>query len=621
MKGQQNGDVFTEFVSHDSIPAVVDGAAMAQATASPKKKLLTLEQEFNQLFGGDSGRDNKKISSFLRTCRMSPNEAIRSSLWQALCEGLDKSPGQMYQETVGEIFGHGAEKMVRSQSVVADKNSHHRMRRNQSYYGNWGSVSFSCPERHLDITLPAFVDHELTTHYFLNEQGLQCAKRIICVIAYTEPDITYSPALFPLTCLCLHYMAEEDAFNAIYGLLHSKMGHISQTKLAYQATGLVIRDLTKRFVKSAHSFIERNTKQVDVVFEGWLWWLLRDLPFSYMLRVIDCYLFEGRKVLYRAALAVLHLFQKHAARDGAISTSAAVQAAISQFCRDIKNIVTVEKFLKTAFGIRGLKRKDINKLYVKHDMFLKSKVHLRVGSSHGLVKAKSSESLGPMRANKSFIGPPMPIHEINSTILSHDEWLPCNRKLGRSRSVGRIALADAKTNVLTLEQLQTIWSWLPYRMTVYQPELLFSTEEHGTSLITLYQKIENKGAVILVIKTEKDEVFGAYCSNDWSERIQYEKRLTYFGTGETFLFTLVPEVEKIEWVGLKKPPEEISNTGYMFQAGDRTMLTIGGGDGEGIQLDENLFQGRTERCNTFENEPLCEDGDFHCKVVEVFGFS
>ena len=39
-----------------------------------------------------------------------------------------------------------------------------------------------------------------------------------------------------------------------------------------------------------------------------------------------------------------------------------------------------------------------------------------------------------------------------------------------------------------------------------------------------------------------------------------------------------------------------------------------------IQLDEDLFQGRTERCDTFGNPSLLAESDFQCSIVEVYAF-
>ena len=40
-------------------------------------------------------------------------------------------------------------------------------------------------------------------------QGVYTAKRIMCVLGTTNPDITYAPTIFPLTCAFLHYLPEE----------------------------------------------------------------------------------------------------------------------------------------------------------------------------------------------------------------------------------------------------------------------------------------------------------------------------------------------------------------------------------------------------------------------------
>lgn len=38
-------------------------------------------------------------------------------------------------------------------------------------------------------------------------------------------------------------------------------------------------------------------------------------------------------------------------------------------------------------------------------------------------------------------------------------------------------------------------------------------------------------------------------------------------------------------------------------------------------MDENIRFGKSERCKTFNNPPLCGvSGDFEIKVLEVYGF-
>ncbi|KAH0819830.1 hypothetical protein GEV33_002961 [Tenebrio molitor] len=171
-------------------------------------------------------------------------------------------------------------------------------------------------------------------------------------------------------------------------------------------------------------------------------------------------------------------------------------------------------------------------------------------------------------------------------------------------------------------KLLTLWSWLPVRITMYQPILLYTTEEHGCSLTTFYVRVEHHEPTLLMIKTCNNEVFGAYCSSRWGERNQKDdrgNRQAYFGTGETFLFSLYPDRAKYQWVGIEG--DKVGHGAELFMAADSKMITIGGGEGQAIWMDENIRFGKTDRCQTFNNPPLCPSGDFEIRVLEVYGFA
>lgn len=60
----------------------------------------------------------------------------------------------------------------------------------------------------------------------------------------------------------------------------------------------------------------------------------------------------------------------------------------------------------------------------------------------------------------------------------------------------------------------------------------------------------------------------------WSERNSGPKTLTYFGTGESFVFRLSPKPIRYLWSGLL---EDGSKTTDLFMAGDDKSLMVGGG--------------------------------------------
>jgi TLD len=50
----------------------------------------------------------------------------------------------------------------------------------------------------------------------------------------------------------------------------------------------------------------------------------------------------------------------------------------------------------------------------------------------------------------------------------------------------------------------------------------------------------------------------------------------YFGTGESFLFSLYPERARYQWVGIDSD-KNVDHASELFMAADNKMLTIGGG--------------------------------------------
>lgn len=65
--------------------------------------------------------------------------------------------------------------------------------------------------------------------------------------------------------------------------------------------------------------------------------------------------------------------------------------------------------------------------------------------------------------------------------------------------------------------------------------------------------------------------FGAYCSTKWQERKQ-----TYFGTGETFLFTFTPQPKRYPWVGANSA-SDVPHSSKLFLSANQHMIQIGAG--------------------------------------------
>lgn len=420
-----------------------------------------------------------------------------------------------------------------------------------------------------NLVFPAFVDQNYVFTYYLNSEGKQKLSQLLCVISSTRPDIIYCPLMVPVASLLLHFMDCSQAYDCLAALHTSNTyKHMEQTRSGHESFRMTFGKLVQRFSSSVHKLIVQKTNgNPQEVYDDWLFWILRDLPIHHLIRVMDCYLMEGLKIFYRVGLSVLVLYKKHRAYDGATN----IPASIQKFLQTTD--ISPEEFLSVGFQFRGLSRSVIGAYQTK-------------------VKVAADDVDGSRSSPQSLSVP--------------------------------IALRRSGSTIVTGKQLQTIWSWLPTRFSIYQPSLVFTSEDHGFSINTFYQRCEYCEPTILLIKTMDDEVFGAYLSTCWGQRNDEEQKTPYFGTGESFMFSLSPEEKKYPWVGLIDNNEvsgPSDHAAHLFMRAQANLIAVGGGGGDGICLDGDLTNGRTKACITFNNPPLAKEEVFQTRVIEVLTFA
>lgn len=547
---------FRSWVKVDGIPPDPERRTIAADDERPTETL----NEIRRLVARGRLDEVKKL---LRDHGRWPvDNPVRPSLWSMLCEQHDDGDDVNHGNATERFYRDTAVRLFGSEEPVPDDAT--------------GDVP---------PPPPPFVDPKHRHVYHLDAVGRAAADRVVRVLGYARPDVTYCPVAYPLVSLFLHFMTERECYKCVTSLLASKrLVFVAQTKSAHEIQWRTAMRVTgKRAGQAADHVAKLCTvaEPAERVYADWIWWIFQGLPFGHLVRVADCYLHEGVKVLYRVAVAVLKVFHEHSGRRESPWAQAVAARGLGATLMEFSRLMPASprKLLKTAFDVPSLSTGYLRRVFEKIELSLKT----RAAAILAIPRGPSD--------NWSAVG--------NFTEDVRIE----------SRAIGS-------------RELNKLWSWLPFRIMVYRPILLYTTEEHGCSLTTFYFKVDRYEPTLMIIETCAGDVFGAYCSTNWMERNTISDRGTrnaYFGTGETFLFSLSPVQSKYPWVGIGNDGN-VCHTNELFMAADNKMITIGGGNGQAILMDENIRFGKTGSCSTFNNPPLCPGQDFEIKIMEVYGF-
>ncbi|XP_013860294.1 TBC1 domain family member 24 [Austrofundulus limnaeus] len=463
--------------------------------------------------------------------------------------------------------------------------------------------------------VPEYMEDGEVPRYCLNKAGLNSVKKILLCLGNYFPDMSFCPILPALVSLILHFSEDEaECFYSVSRLICYKdpnKRYIDQTFLTYRGSCMTFGDLANRCCRGIRKLIASSHQNLFEFYSDWIMWIFADLPFTYAIRVLDVYLLEGYKVLYRVALTLLDLYK--------VSVSSRV-ADVEDFRTDMKRFVqsvdrhcTIETLLERAFQIPMATRSELNLLF---------------------------------NANKdALMGKGVSTHQKRQTVETVD-------------------FANFRSDVVTRTEMRVIWAWIPERVALFSPVRLFSTAEHGRGLSLFYSHVEGHEPVVIIIKTMEEEVFGVFLSTDLIETRNHDsEELMYFGTGECFVFTLRPNMERYQRAMVnimtrrgssqqdhanikksgnpgsagtapkpsyltipfttqsdtaKEPKRPKEQEASKFIAGDDSQLIIGGDGGHALFLYEDLEEGYTEHCDTFRSNPLCK-GRFQIQSLEVWG--
>ena len=165
---------------------------------------------------------------------------------------------------------------------------------------------------------------------------------------------------------------------------------MSQTKLQHEIDWRTALELNKKYNKRALELIKSKFpgENLDGFFQNWLWWIFSYLPLSHAVRIMDCFLVEGQKVLLRTSLTLIKGFSKNLKSFSGSSSD--LNSAFSRYCKDIN--VSPNVLLDKSFRFRGLSRASISKKSLNIEVDLKAQGFKANGNGSGIQLPDSVDS-------------------------------------------------------------------------------------------------------------------------------------------------------------------------------------------------------------------------------------
>uniref|UniRef100_A0A7S2PL69 TLDc domain-containing protein n=1 Tax=Leptocylindrus danicus TaxID=163516 RepID=A0A7S2PL69_9STRA len=176
---------------------------------------------------------------------------------------------------------------------------------------------------------------------------------------------------------------------------------------------------------------------------------------------------------------------------------------------------------------------------------------------------------------------------------------------------------------------------LPIALTLRKWKRIYSVAKDGDSMKTMLYLVSRYRYTLMVIKSTRGDIFGAFANDTWEERGSRGK--TFYGSGQSFLFSVKSSLAKVDnapicemqpYAPTNRDQVEIykwKGTNVYLQmcdtSNDRIAMGGGGNSGSfGLCVEDSFRRGSTGYCETFGNPRLCSDNEFDILDMEMYGF-
>ncbi|KNC46923.1 uncharacterized protein AMSG_03354 [Thecamonas trahens ATCC 50062] len=420
--------------------------------------------------------------------------------------------------------------------------------------------SFSAVDLSTDACLGSGYRADAAPEALIGADAAREANTVLVVLATENPDLNYVPALPRLVRLLTLFLAPASNYAVATAMIEASRSRGWYFPLSRRALALFVEtfvSLAKSKAKKATKALAKVGLSLADVATPWLSSLfLGFLPTYAVLAILDAYMYEGSKILYRVGLSLLKAMtlelQGAASRVDAIAVICAKTWAIGS------SAPAFAAMLKDGFGLH-LQRKKFAKLASAH-------------AAAGVDEDRFGKAVLYYRPNLS-----------------------------------------AASDLLSFEAMSLLWYWLPSRFRLHSGERIFSTATDGYLLRSLVSaaaettRRERETVPILVLicpAAAPRTVVGLYLSRGFGSP-EADPEATWLGNGESFVFCAhrepsgTPVLVHYAW-----DAGATSGRASFYRIDDGTLVVGHSSSGRALAVSDDFSSLLTGASATFASPPL-----------------
>eukprot|EP00039_Didymoeca_costata_P001486 m.52855 g.52855 ORF g.52855 m.52855 type:complete len:1091 (-) comp10824_c0_seq1:50-3322(-) len=241
-----------------------------------------------------------------------PVTQLKEHMWEVHFSDYGRGVSMFRTQRDRDLIMKGIPDSVRAQVWMVSSGAMNDMAENVGYYqamlrkykGRESSVLDEI-ERDLHRSLP---EHPA----FQSDVGINALRRVLSTYAWRNPEIGYCQAMNIVAAVLLLYTKEEEAFWLLCAIAERMLPEYYNRKVV---GALIDQGVFEELIRLHLPDVYGKTKKLGVLSMISLPWFitcfLSTMPFQSAVHILDCFFYDGPRVLQQVGLSVLDIAKPH----------------------------------------------------------------------------------------------------------------------------------------------------------------------------------------------------------------------------------------------------------------------------------------------------------------------